>query len=227
MFNPERLLGGLIRSGMRRNSGMGSLLSGGAALGLVGVAMEAVEHFMNRPQTGATSSGAPPVPPGAPPAMGANVPPPPGAARPLSPPPPPPPGGAVKSSTATGASGQTSSDAVLLIRAMIAAANADGVIDANERKQILDKLKSEAFSNEDHQFIAHELLSPMSMDAIAAEVTTAEMARQVYLVSLMAIEVDTDEERRYLQDLAGRLGLDSTQVEEIHLQAGVPVIQAG
>jgi hypothetical protein len=221
MFNPERLLGGLIRSGMRRNSGMGSLLTSGAALGLVGVAMEAVEHFMNRPQTGSVPAGSPPVPPGAPPAMGANVPPPPGSPRPVSPPPPP--GGGGRPSAAADASGQTTSDAVLLIRAMIAAANADGVIDAHERKQILDKLKSGAFSEEDHQFIVHELLSPVPMDAIAAEVTTAEMARQVYLVSLMAIEVDTDDERRYLQALAGRLGLEHARVEEIHGQVGVPM----
>ena len=165
MFNPERLLGGLIRSGMRRNSGTGSLLTSGAALGLVGVAMEAVEHFMNRPQTDSVPAGAPPVPPGAPPAMGAKVPPPPpGSSRPVSPPPPP--GGGGRPSAAADASGQTTSDAVLLIRAMIAAANADGVIDAHERKQILDKLKSGAFSEEDHQFIVHELLSPVPMDAI-------------------------------------------------------------
>lgn len=46
MFKAERLLGGLIRGGMRRSGGgLGSLVSGGAALGLVGVAMEAVEHY--------------------------------------------------------------------------------------------------------------------------------------------------------------------------------------
>ena len=49
------------------------------------------------------------------------------------------------------------------------------------------------------------------------------MARQVYLVSLMAIEVDTDDERRYLQALAGRLGLEPARVEEIHGQVGVPM----
>ena len=35
MFNPERLLGGLLSSGMRGRSGLGSLMTGGAALGLV------------------------------------------------------------------------------------------------------------------------------------------------------------------------------------------------
>ena len=58
MFNPEKLLGGLLMGGSRRRSGLGSLLSSGSALGLAGVAMEAVEHFMDKSKTSA--SGAPP-----------------------------------------------------------------------------------------------------------------------------------------------------------------------
>ena len=51
MFNPEKLLGGLIRSSTRGSrGGLGGLVSGGAALGVLGVAMEAVEHFMNQSQ---------------------------------------------------------------------------------------------------------------------------------------------------------------------------------
>ena len=42
------------------------------------------------------------------------------------------------------------------------------------------------------------------------------MARQVYTVSLMAIEVDTEKERRYLDTLADRLNLDRSTVEQIH-----------
>ena len=55
MFNPEKLLGGLIRSSTRGSrGGLGGLVSGGAALGVLGVAMEAVEHYMNQPKgTGA------------------------------------------------------------------------------------------------------------------------------------------------------------------------------
>lgn len=41
MFNPEKLLGGLIRSSTRgRRGGLGGLVSSGAALGALGVAME-------------------------------------------------------------------------------------------------------------------------------------------------------------------------------------------
>ncbi|MFZ1986950.1 MAG: hypothetical protein WAU91_21235, partial [Desulfatitalea sp.] len=85
MFNPERLLGGLLRGGMRRGGGLGSLVSGGAALGLLGVAMEAVEHYMNKP----SGTAAPGMPPPMPPPGGAGVSgtgPPPLPGRPMAPP---------------------------------------------------------------------------------------------------------------------------------------------
>lgn len=225
MFNPERMLGGLLRGGMRRKGGgLGSLISGGAALGLVGVAWEAVEHYMNKSKTASVSSGPPPM---APP-TGVGGPP---GARP-APPPPPPPGGAAAAPppapagkmapSAVSATGQQS-DAVLLIRAMIAAANADGTIDARERANILNKLKSVELSEEEHQFIAHELLEPKDLQAIVTAATSAELARQVYLVSVLAIEVDTDEEIDYLRNLAQGLKLDQGTVADLHQQAGVEV----
>ncbi|HAY37872.1 MAG TPA: hypothetical protein DCY53_00135 [Desulfobacteraceae bacterium] len=59
MFNPEKLLGGLLMGGSRRRSGLGNLISGGAALGLAGVAMEAMEHFLDKPKPPASG---PPLP---------------------------------------------------------------------------------------------------------------------------------------------------------------------
>jgi uncharacterized membrane protein YebE (DUF533 family) len=215
MFNPEKLLGGLIRSGMGRGRGMGALISGGAALGLAGVAMEAVEHFMNRSQSASPAGpgpqgGAPPPPPGG---DAAGPPPaPPGAAA-ASPPPPPP--GAVGAPTSSGQKA-AQADAVLLIRAMIAAANADGVIDAQERANILDRLKSADLSGEERDFIVHELLSPQDLETITAAVTSPELARQVYLVSLMTIEVDTEAEQIYLDKLARRLGLSEADLTDIN-----------
>lgn len=208
MFNPEKLLGGMIRSGMK-GRGLGSLATGSAALGLVGVAMAAAEHYMNRPQN--NSPGGPPSTPGAanksvlesapppPPGRSAVPPPPPGASHVISEP-------------------SQQSDAVLLIRAMIAAANADGVIDVQERSRILEKLKSVDLSEEEHQFIVHELLEPKSIQEIVASVKNPEFSRQVYTASILAITVDTDAEKKYLSDLAQRLGLDARTVESIHGQ---------
>jgi uncharacterized membrane protein YebE (DUF533 family) len=103
---------------------------------------------------------------------------------------------------------------------MIAAANADGVIDAEERDNILEKLKSVDLSPEEHGFVSRELLAPADIDAIVSGVSTPEAARQVYTVSLMAIEVDTEAERTYMENLANRLKLDAAVVEDIRHSLG-------
>jgi uncharacterized membrane protein YebE (DUF533 family) len=105
---------------------------------------------------------------------------------------------------------------------MIAAANADGTIDQGERSRILGQLQRLNLTPEEQSFILQELLAPASLDAIVKEVRTADVAKQVYAVSLLAIEVDTDAERAYLKTLAERLGLDETTIGEIHQGLGMP-----
>jgi uncharacterized membrane protein YebE (DUF533 family) len=220
MFNPEKLLGGLLMGGSRRRSGLGSLISSGAALGLAGVAMEAVEHFMNKSKTSASKippSGPPPIqtsaPSQPPPAPGASTPPtPPGAtvAAPL----PPPPSTSIDTESVDDT--KAAQEAVLLIRAMIAAANADGVIDEEERNRILKKLETVDLSDQEHSFIVKELLSPAGLEDIVAQVKSPKMAKMVYTVSLLAIEVDTDAERTYMKTLAQQLSLNESDLNDIY-----------
>jgi len=220
MFNPEKLLGGLLMGGSRRRSGLGSLLSSGAALGLAGVAMEAVEHFMDKSKTSASGlppSGPPPTQTsalsGPPPAPGVSTPPlPPGAT--VAAPPPPPPSASIGSDSVD--AGKAAQEAVLLIRAMIAAANADGVIDKEERNRILKKLETADLSDQEHSFIVKELLSPAGLEDIVAQVKSPEMAKKVYSVSLLAIEVDTDAERTYMNTLARQMNLNESDLNDIY-----------
>jgi len=215
MFNPEKLLGGLIRSSTRGSrGGLGGLMSGGAALGVLGVAMEAVEHYMNK------SQGAGPLPqtPGTPPPMPGSAPPSPPVMERASaaPPPPPMPGNPASVPPPPVADNPAGNpEAVILIQAMIAAANADGVIDQAERDNILKRLQAVDLSPEEHAFVVQELLSPADLETIVGNVNRPELARQVYTVSLMAIEVDTEKERQYMSTLASRLGLDESTVEQI------------
>jgi uncharacterized membrane protein YebE (DUF533 family) len=225
MFNPEKLLGGLLMGGSRRRSGLGSLISSGAALGLAGVAMEAVEHFMDKskpPASGSPPSDPPPlqtsVPSQPPPAPGASTPPPPQGATVAAPPPPPPSASFGSESVDADKTGQ---EAVLLIRAMIAAANADGVIDEEERNRILKKLETVDLSDQEHSFIVKELLSPAGLQDIVAQVKSPETAKMVYTVSLLAIEVDTDAERTYMNTLAQKLGLNESDLDDINRTLGI------
>jgi len=213
MFNAEKLLGGLIRSSTRGSrGGLGGLVSGGVAMGAIGVAMEAVEHFMNKPQgTGAPAQ----APGGPPPAPGSAPPPPPTSGAPSAAPPPPPMPGPSVPTAPPPAESEDNADAVLLIRAMIAAANADGVIDESEREAILGRLRTVDLSPEEQAFITQELFSPADLETIVERVNSVALGRQVYAVSLMAIEVDTEKERQYMDTLANRLGLDQAAVAAI------------
>jgi uncharacterized membrane protein YebE (DUF533 family) len=220
MFNPEKLLGGLLMGGARRRSGLGNLISSGAALGLAGVAMEAVEHFMEKSKTstsGLPSSVPPPIqttaPSQPPPTPGVSTPPPPSGATFSSPPPPP-------LNTSIGSESvdteKISREAVFLIRAMIAAANADGVIGEEERNRILKKFDTLDLSDQEHSFIVNELLSPIGLEDIVSQVESPEMAKKVYTVSLLAIEVDTDAERAYMNTLAQQLSLNKSDLNDIY-----------
>jgi uncharacterized membrane protein YebE (DUF533 family) len=220
MFNPEKLLGGLLMGGSRRRSGLGSLISSGAALGLAGVAMEAVEHFMEKSKASASGlpfSGPPPIqttaPSQPPPAPGVKTPPPPPGAT-VAVPPTPPPSSSIGHESVD--AGKASQESVLLIRAMIAAANADGVIDGEERNRILKKLETVDLSNQEHSFIVKELLSPAGLKDIVTQVKSPEMAKMVYTVSLLSIEVDTDAERAYMKTLAQELSLNESDLNDIY-----------
>lgn len=106
--------------------------------------------------------------------------------------------------------------ALVMIRAMLMAAKADGQIDAGEQQRILGKLNDAGASQEMRQYIQGELQKPVDVDSLAAEVDSPHMATEVYTASLFAIDVDTQGEQRYMSQLASRLGLPATLVKQLH-----------
>lgn len=106
-----------------------------------------------------------------------------------------------------------------LVRAMIAAARADGHIDDAERQRILGKVQEAGVGSEAESFFQRELANPVDLDAIVASAKTDEQRVQVYTASRLAIEPDSRAERGYLDLLAGRLGLPDALVD--HIEATV------
>jgi len=104
---------------------------------------------------------------------------------------------------------------------MIAAANADGVIDEEERTRILKKLETLDLTGQEHSFMVKELWSPAGLEDIVSQVKSPETAKMVYTVSLLAIEVDTDAERTYMNTLAQRIGLTESDIEDIYRTLGI------
>lgn len=115
--------------------------------------------------------------------------------------------------------------ALVLVRAMIAAARADGHIDDDERAQILDRIKASGLEPDAEAFLEGELANPVDLDAIVAAATTEEQKVELYTASRLAIDPDTRAERGYLDLLAGRLGLADKLVD--HVDASVGAVKAG
>jgi uncharacterized membrane protein YebE (DUF533 family) len=216
MFDPERVLGQMLGGALggafggsgkkKRKGGFGGMSTGTKAqlgVGLLGIAFAAYEHY--RQQRGGFGAGAPAgsVPP-PPPQTGSMPPPPPSGAAGTPPPPPP---------------ASTHADAKLVMQAMIAAAAADGRIDDAERTRILERAVAAGIDAAGRQFLEAELAAPKSVEGIASA-TRAALAPDVYGASVLAISLDTPEERAYLDSLARALGLSDAQRAEIHSRLG-------
>ena len=113
--------------------------------------------------------------------------------------------------------------AELVIKGMINAAKADGEVSADEIAHILGKLNEAGMTAETEAWIFKELTQPLDLAAFVAAIPNQEVAAQVYAASLLAIEVDTPQERAYLDDLARLTGLDAAVVQNIQQTLGVKV----
>ncbi len=104
----------------------------------------------------------------------------------------------------------------VLVSAMIAAAKADGQIDADEHQAIFGKINELDLSSDEKAFLFDQLNKPMDIDGLVAASRSQEQAMEIYIASLMAIEVDTPAEQAYLSMLAARLGLEPALTQQIH-----------
>jgi uncharacterized membrane protein YebE (DUF533 family) len=103
-----------------------------------------------------------------------------------------------------------------LLRAMIAAAKADGHIDAKEQAAIFAEMDKLPLDTDDKAFVMDELRKPLDVDAVARAANSPEEAASIYTASLLAIDIDNPSERAYLGLLAARLNLDDALVKHLH-----------
>jgi uncharacterized membrane protein YebE (DUF533 family) len=113
-----------------------------------------------------------------------------------------------------------------LVKAMIAAAKADGHIDDVEQSRIFDAVE-EMPSSSDFKYMMMDLLRyPSSIKELVREVKTVEQKSELYLISCFAIDVDHKLESQYLNQLASELGLPSELAFELQQQANHVARQA-
>jgi len=106
------------------------------------------------------------------------------------------------------ADAERSAASLAILRAMIAAAKADGRIDGEEHRRIFAKLDELDLDTEEKAFIIDELRKPLDIDAVVRAASTPELAVEIYAASVLAIDPDDPAEQAYLAMLASRLGLE-------------------
>jgi uncharacterized membrane protein YebE (DUF533 family) len=114
--------------------------------------------------------------------------------------------------------------ALVLVRAMISAARADGHIDDEERSRIAGRLALSGLDPEAQDFMSQELEAPIDLDAIIGAAKTEAQKVELYTASRLAIEPESRAERGYLDLLAGRLQLPDALID--HIEATVSQAKA-
>lgn len=109
--------------------------------------------------------------------------------------------------------------AALMLSAMIQAMKSDKELDASEEAKLMEHLGD--VSHEERQFVNQELQKPVDIAGLVDNVPQG-LEQQVYLMSLMAIDLDKREEAQYLHDLASELNIGRDEVNAIHAHLGAP-----
>lgn len=207
----ERLLGALLGNGTgvrttrRRRAAPRSFAgsAGGTALArtaisvLGGIAIEVIRG-MNQPQPATPAPR--PMPAPAPPRRMPSI-----DSRSMARLPPAPPD----------APDAESSELLLLMRAMIAAARADGAIDADERRAIAERMDAADLTAEQRDLVLAEFSNPLGIEALAAQAPDPVAAAQLYAASVIAMGEVSAIERAWLQRLAAALRLSPQATKNI------------
>ncbi|QCK84696.1 tellurite resistance TerB family protein [Phreatobacter aquaticus] len=115
----------------------------------------------------------------------------------------------------TQAAGSADATAEVLVRSMVAAAFADGVLSDDERHAIVGQLDGLGLGADERAYLDGLLNHPDDVSSIAALCQTDELKAQAYLAAHLAIHVDTAAEAQFLGNLAQALGLDSQLVAHL------------
>lgn len=105
-----------------------------------------------------------------------------------------------------------------MIRAMIYAAKADGHIDQSEQAAITQQLQKLQLGPEGQALIQQAVNEPINPNAVASGVKNSQEAVQLYALSRAVINVDTPNERKYLDDLARALRIPADIQQSIEGQ---------
>lgn len=117
---------------------------------------------------------------------------------------------------ATGAIPVSAEVPMKMVLAMIAAAAADGSIDAVEMNALATAIDEAPVSADEKARLSAALNHPPTVEAVASLAANPEEASEIYGAALTAIDLDTPSEQLFLRRLARALDLDETLVATLH-----------
>jgi len=106
-----------------------------------------------------------------------------------------------------------------ILRALVAAAKADGHIDSRERELIEGEFTRLNGDEDVQRWLHAELEKPLDPAEVAQAAATPEIASEMYLASLLAADEQSFMERSYLDELARQLGIDDALKQQLQKQA--------
>ncbi|WP_456445527.1 tellurite resistance TerB family protein [Thiolapillus sp.] len=109
-----------------------------------------------------------------------------------------------------------------ILKAMIAAAKADGHIDAEEQRKIEEELVALQLAPEMAEFLREEMHKPLDMADVVEGVDSPQAAAELYVASRIMVGNQSPEEKAYLQRLAQALGLTAEQVSALENELSKP-----
>jgi uncharacterized membrane protein YebE (DUF533 family) len=95
-----------------------------------------------------------------------------------------------------------------IIRAMIAAAKADGAMDDAEMQKIMGHVEQGGMSNDEKMLLMREMASAHDVATIASGAATPEEAAEIYLAALLVCDSQCAAEQQFLSRLAAALRLE-------------------
>ncbi len=103
----------------------------------------------------------------------------------------------------------------VLVRAMIAAAKADGHIDQNEQETITKQINSLGLEQDFSSFLLAELNAPVNVAELANAADSPDAAAEIYLASAMVVDLNNATERAYMDALGKELKLDPALLKQL------------
>ena len=108
---------------------------------------------------------------------------------------------------------------LVLVKAMIAAAKADGHIDADEQQRIFQAIEKTSLSASEKGLIFDYLQQDIPIFEITSGISGIELKAEIYLASCLVITPDHPAERAHLDNLAMALQLPAELSQQLEQQA--------